>query len=96
MNHRIFRYIQLVTKWLFVSLPNGTIFGNQTVLLSVIVVKINIDCNNHQVSVDEWVLVSCRFFSPVNSVYSTDAPIVAPMWLMATITLSTLLLSASF
>lgn len=46
MNHRIFRCIQLVIKWLFVSLPDGTIFGNQPVLFSV-VGKVNIDYNSN-------------------------------------------------
>lgn len=96
MNHYIFRCIQLVTKWLFVPLPDGTILGNQPVLFSV-VVKVNIDCNSNQVSVDEWELVSCRSFSPV----SVSTPLMLPLWhrcsrWQQTITLSALLFTASF
>lgn len=47
----------------------------QPVLYSV-VVKINIDCNSHQVSVDEWVLVSCWSFSPV----TVSTPLMLPLW----------------
>lgn len=82
MTHCLFRCVQLASKWLFVSLPDHTTFGNQS-LLFFVVGKENIDCNRNQVSVDEWVLVSCRSSSPVTvSIYFTDPPTVALMWLM--------------
>lgn len=75
MTHCLFRCVQLASKWLFVSLPDHTTFGNQS-LLFFVVGKENIDCNRNQVSIDEWVLVSCRSSSPVT--VSTSR--ILPLW----------------